>query len=282
MKLQPLHSGKVRNIYVLDTRHLAIFTSPRISAFDVVMPTPIPVRPSVLVKTSEFWMKMVEDIIPNHLVTDHPFDIDVRMEFMKEGAVQIVEWANPLPVEAIVRGHITGSAWREYKENHTIGGWYIPYELKEAEAFPEPIFTPSTKAQVGHDENIDFETMVEILGDRNLAEYIRDVSLKIYKRAHEYASERQIIIADTKFEFGQNNNGDIILIDEVLTPDSSRFWDKNEWEVGSTPPSMDKEILRKYLRSINWDPETQPPELPPEVVREITEKYILVVQRLGI
>ncbi len=283
--IRKLRSGKVRDIFDLGDRLLLVATD-RISAFDVVLPNGIPRKGEVLNKISIFWFKHFENIVPNHVLA-YGEDLlqDPAISQLPEGyknvlipRAMIVRKAKPLPVEAIVRGFLAGSGWKEYKRSGTVCGIKLPEGLVESAELPEPIFTPSTKAEVGHDENIPFERACEIVG-RDLSEKIRELSLKIYKGARDYARERGIIIADTKFEFGQVD-GEIILIDELITPDSSRFWPASEYRPGQAQPSFDKQYVRDYLESIGWDKTPPAPELPPEVVARTSEKYIEAYERL--
>lgn len=265
----------MRDIYEVDD-HLLIIATDRISAFDVVLPNPIPYKGYVLNQISIFWFNFLKDIVKNHFITD---DIDLFPDAFKENPDQVihrsmlVKKAKPIPIECIVRGYISGSAWKEYKKSGTVCGIKLPEGLRESDKLQEPIFTPSTKAEAGHDENISFDKVVSMIG-KELAEKVRDLSLKIYIEAEKYARARGIIIADTKFEFGLDENGELILIDEVLTPDSSRFWPLSEYEPGKSQPSFDKQYVRDYLESINWDKQPPAPELPENVVKRTSEKYL--------
>ncbi len=276
-----LHRGKVRDIYDLGDSLLIVATD-RISAFDVVLPTPIPDKGKILTKLTLFWLNFLKDIVENHLITAN---IDEYPEVLKkyrdvlEGRSMIVKKAKVFPVECIVRGYITGSAMKEYLKTGMVCGIPLPPGLKEADKLPEPIFTPSTKAELGsHDVNITFEEMVQIIGKEE-AETLKDLSLKLYKKASSYAEERGIIIADTKFEFGLHD-GKIILVDEVLTPDSSRFWPKESYEPGKPQVSFDKQYIRDWLKSTNWKEGTPPPEIPADVVEKTREKYLLALKAL--
>lgn len=278
-----INKGKVRDIYDIDDHHMLIVTTDRISAFDAILPTPIPGKGRILSDTAQFWMKKTTDILPNQLVTDMDLsDYLTSDELIQlDGRGMIVKKLKPLPVEAIVRGYLVGSGWKEYKKNRSVCGIKLPKGLEQAAKLPEPLFTPSTKAAQGdHDENISFEQLVEIMGQEK-SEKVRELSLQLYTFAAEFALERGIIIADTKFEFGEDENGVIHLIDEALTPDSSRFWPASSYEVGSNPPSFDKQYIRDYLESLDWDknPATGP-ELPDEVVRQTLEKYQEAQSRL--
>jgi len=276
-----LHRGKVRDIYDLGDSLLIVATD-RISAFDVVLPTPIPDKGKILTKLTLFWLNFLKDIVENHLITAN---IDEYPEVLKkhrdvlEGRSMIVRKAKVFPVECIVRGYITGSAMKEYLKTGMVCGIPLPPGLKEADKLPEPIFTPSTKAELGsHDVNITFEEMIKIVG-KETAEGLKELSLKLYKTASSYAEERGIIIADTKFEFGLHD-GKIILVDEVLTPDSSRFWPKESYEPGKPQVSFDKQYIRDWLKNTGWKEGTPPPEIPTEVVEKTREKYLLALKVL--
>lgn len=267
--------GKVRDIYDIDHQYMLIVTTDRLSAFDVILPNPIPDKGRVLTTVSNFWFDKLHDIIPNHL-THIPLEDILKNEdeyHQVKGRAIIVKKFTPLPIEAIVRGYLIGSGWKDYQKSGQICGIQLPEGLQQAEQLPEPIFTPSTKAAVGeHDENVSFAQIVALLG-QNMAEQVREVSLKLYKEASAYAKERGIIIADTKFEFGVDDEGTLHLIDEVLTPDSSRFWDIADYKVGTNPPSFDKQYVRDYLESLDWDKKPPAPELPLEVAEVCAEKY---------
>ena len=268
-----LNRGKVRDIYdALD--YLLIVTSDRISAFDVVMGEGIPAKGIVLTQVSKFWFNMTQDIVPNHFVTDDvsqfpaPFN---EYEELLRGRAMLVKKAQPLPVECIVRGYLAGSGWKEYRKSGTLHKMPLPAGLLESSRLPEAVFTPSTKAEEGHDENITFEEMLKLV-KKNVAEAVREKSLQIYRRGVEIAEERGIIIADTKFEFGLID-GELILIDEALTPDSSRFWPKDQYQPGKSQPSYDKQYLRDYLETLDWDKTPPPPKLPDTVVQNTSKKY---------
>ena len=283
LKSLPLvHQGKVRDSYAVDDQHLLIVTSDRLSAFDVVLPTPIPGKGRVLTALSNFWFERLGHVVPNHLA-DLPLEQalpDPEERARVEGRAIVVQRLKPLPVEAIVRGYLIGSGWKEYRQTGGVCGIPLPSGLRMADRLPEPIFTPSTKAAVGeHDENIDFQQTVALLGDK-LAAQVRDVSLKLYAEAAAYALERGIIIADTKFEFGLDEAGRLILIDEALTPDSSRFWPADSYAPGSSPASFDKQYVRDYLDTLDWDKRAPGPELPDEVARKTAEKYEEALRRL--
>jgi len=261
----------VRDIYDLGDKLLIVATD-RLSAFDVVMPTPIPDKGKVLTQLSLFWFRLLKDVIPNHVLsaTEFPAPFDAHREELA-GRSMVVKKTQPLPIECVVRGYVSGSGWKDYKATGAICGIPLPAGLVESDKLPDPIFTPATKATSGHDENISFERAASMIG-RELAEKVRAVSIEIYKRAAEYAAPRGILLADTKFEFGLLN-GELIWIDEALTPDSSRFWPAAEYKPGGAQPSFDKQFVRDYLEQIRW-PKTPPgPELPADVVAATRAKY---------
>ena len=270
-----LYSGKVRDMYDAGDGLLLIVASDRMSAFDVVMAEPIPDKGRVLTAFSQFWFDHLADVMPNHLVaTDVP---DLPEEWVCR--VQLVKKAEMLPIECIVRGRLTGSAWKEYKRDGTMHGEKLPEGLQESAELPEPVFTPSTKADQGdHDENISFERSVDLVG-KEVAEKARDLSLELFLRGREWAAERGIVIADTKFEFGFID-GELAVCDEVLTPDSSRFWPAEAWAPGTTPPSFDKQPVRDFLEGLDWDKQPPAPPLPPEVVETTTTRYIEAYERI--
>jgi len=273
--IQRFSQGKVRDIYAVDDEHLLIVATDRLSAFDVVLPTPIPDKGRILTTMSNFWFARTAALVPNHLTTRCLEDVLTPEEVTQVGdRAVIVRRITPLPVEAIVRGYITGSAWAEYQQQGTVCGIQLPAGLRESERLPEPVFTPSTKAPAGeHDLNISFEDMVSLLGGRRgLAEQVRDTSLRVYHESLEYALRRGIIIADTKFEFGLLDD-QLYLIDEVLTPDSSRFWPLAGYTAGHGQPSFDKQGVRDYLSGTGWNKRPPAPELPPHVVAQTTHKY---------
>jgi phosphoribosylaminoimidazole-succinocarboxamide synthase len=271
--------GKVRDMYDLGNRLLMVATD-RISCFDVVLPTGIPHKGEVLTRISCFWFRFTERIIPNHLVTCRfeDFPPQLRRYEVLRGRSMIVEKAKPLPVECVVRGYISGSAWREYREKGSVCGIKLPQGLSESERLPEPVYTPATKAEEGHDVNITYEETVRIVGEE-LASEMREKSLEIYEAASEYAEGRGIIIADTKFEFGLLN-GKLILIDELLTPDSSRFWPAELYSPGRPQVSYDKQFARDYLESTGWNKQPPAPELPEDVVLATSKKYLEALRRL--
>jgi len=270
-----LGSGKVREIFEADKDHLLMVTTDRISAFDVVLPDPIPLKGHVLNQISLFWFRKTSHLIDNHIVTSDvnrypdPFKGDARLK----GRSVLVKKAKPLPVECIVRGYISGSGWKEYREKGSLSGITLPKGLKESDKLPEPVFTPSTKAEQGqHDLNISLDQAKELVGE-SLMEQVRDVSLAIYTMASEDVLEKGIIIADTKFEFGLID-GELVFIDEALTPDSSRFWPKEAYKPGGPQPSFDKQFVRDYLETLNWDKTPPGPKLPEEVIRKTSQKYL--------
>ncbi len=269
-----LRRGKVRDIYEYGEKILLIATD-RISAFDVVLPTAIPMKGAVLTQLSQFWFDMMRDIVPNHLITTDvdkfPEELKRFRDILRLRSMLSVK-ADMFAVECVARGYLAGSGWKEYKESGSVCGIPLPAGLRECDKLPEPIFTPATKAESGHDINISFDETVKIVGQENAAQ-LRDLTFKIYNRAAEYALARGIIIADVKFEFGIYD-GEIILCDELLTPDSSRFWPRASYRPGKPQPSFDKQYVRDYLEQINFDKKPPGPELPPPVVRGTTEKYL--------
>jgi len=278
--LNLFNRGKVRDIYDLGDK-LLLVASDRISAFDVINPTPIPGKGRVLTTLSEYWFEFLGDEIANQVVLGSLEEAVPNFEQHKEqleGRSMLVRKVEPAPVECVVRGYLAGSGWKEYRQSGTVCGIKLPEGLTESAQLPEPIFTPATKAETGHDENIPFSRMVEIIGSE-YAEELRDKSLQIYRRAADYAREQGIIIADTKFEFGQVE-GQTLLIDEVLTPDSSRFWPLDQYEPGKSQPSFDKQFVRDYLETLDWNKEPPAPELPPEIVEKTTEKYAEALERI--
>jgi phosphoribosylaminoimidazole-succinocarboxamide synthase len=275
-----VHSGKVRDIYDAGDGNLLMVTSDRLSAFDVVMAEPIPHKGRVLTAMTAFWVEHLGDVMGNHLVSTDLADCPpVARRPELEGRVMLCRRAEMLPVECIVRGRLTGSAWKEYKAAGTMHGTALPAGLQETAELPEPVFTPSTKAEVGlHDENITYKRAVDLIG-AELADRARDASLELFSRAARWASERGIVIADTKFELGLVD-GELILCDEVLTPDSSRFWPADEVVLGHTPPSFDKQPVRDYLDGLDWDKAPPPPPLPPDVVAATSARYIDAYERI--
>ena len=276
------HKGKVRDIYEVDAEHLLIVATDRISAFDVILPTPIPGKGAVLTAVSNFWFERTRALVPNHLAALSLEAVlpDERERAEVDGRAVVVRRLRALPVEAIVRGYLIGSGWKDYQRSGAVCGIPLPAGLRQADKLPEAIYTPSTKAEVGaHDENIRFEQTVELIGE-DLAGRVRDISLRLYTEAAAYALERGIIIADTKFEFGVDGDDNLVLIDEVLTPDSSRFWPADTYRPGTSPPSFDKQYVRDYLETLDWDKTPPGPELPPEVVARTAEKYREALRRL--
>jgi len=270
--------GKVRDIYALGDRLLIVATD-RLSAFDVILPTPIPDKGRVLTQLSLFWFNKLADLVPNHILSAKNFDGELApYAAALEGRAMLVRKTEPVPIECVVRGYISGSGWKDYQKSGAICGIPLPADLRESDKLPEPIFTPSTKATTGHDENISFEETVSRVGKR-LAERLRDTTLEIYKRAAEHAAARGIIIADTKFEFGLIGN-ELIWIDEALTPDSSRFWPVSQYVPGKAQPSFDKQYVRDYLERIGWNKQPPAPALPPDVVAGTREKYREAYQRI--
>ena len=276
-----IHKGKVRDIYAVGDDRLLIVTTDRLSAFDVVMPTPIPGKGEVLTRVSAFWFDKLKAIIPSQALDVLPESVVAASERDQlAGRAIVVKKLKALPVEAIVRGYLVGSGWKEYQTSQSVCGIALPAGLKQADRLPQPIFTPSTKAAVGaHDENIAFEQMAELIGPA-LAVQVRDVSLALYQAAAEYALTRGIIIADTKFEFGLDESGQLVWIDEALTPDSSRFWPADQYRPGSNPPSFDKQFVRDWLEASGWNKQAPGPALPAEIVAKTSEKYREAMARL--
>ena len=272
--LQLFHQGKVRDTYVVDDEHFLMVTSDRISAFDVIMNEAVESKGKILSRVSNFWFHKTESIIKNHLTDIAPESVvkDHEIPLIKDRSV-VVKRLQPLPVEAIVRGYLIGSGWKDYQSSGSVSGITLPKNLQQAEKLAEPIFTPSTKAAVGdHDENISFDQMANLIGE-DRAKNIKDKSIEIYNFARDYALNRGIIIADTKFEFGLDDQGDLILMDEILTPDSSRFWDVDLYKIGTSPQSFDKQFLRDWLESIDWNKQPPPPPLPSDVIEMTKQKY---------
>jgi phosphoribosylaminoimidazole-succinocarboxamide synthase len=279
--LQLHASGKVRDVYRLDSDRLLFVATDRISAFDYILATGIPHKGQVLTQISLFWFDFLKDVVPNHLiaadVSQYPAELR-RYDDQLRGRSMIVMCADMVPVECVVRGYISGSAWKEYKASGKVCGIELPKGLQESDQLPEPIFTPATKATTGHDENISFDQMVKLVG-APLSEQLRDLTLKVYKKAADYARQRGIIIADTKFEFGRTPKG-VTLADEVLTPDSSRFWPADRYKPGKAQDSYDKQYVRDYLEEIRWNKQPPAPALPVEVARKTSEKYLEAYQQL--
>jgi phosphoribosylaminoimidazole-succinocarboxamide synthase len=279
--LRKIGKGKVRDIYAVDSDKMMIVVSDRLSAFDVVLSDPIPDKGRVLNELAGFWFGKLGHVVPNHLTGIDPESV-VKGEEEKaqvRGRSMVVKKLKALPVEAVVRGYIIGSGWKDYQKSGAICGIRLPQGLQQAQKLPEPIFTPATKAETGHDENISFERMCEIVG-KDVAEKIRAVSIRLYKEASDFAATKGIIIADTKFEFGLNENNEVVLIDEVLTADSSRFWPADQYAVGGSPPSYDKQFVRDYLETLDWDKTPPAPKLPADVIARTSAKYREALEKL--
>jgi phosphoribosylaminoimidazole-succinocarboxamide synthase len=275
LDLPLIASGKVREMYQLDDQILMV-ASDRISTYDAIHPTPIPDKGAVLTGLSMFWFDLIQDIVPNHVISA----TDGVPEEVR-GRALVVQRLEMAPVECVVRGYITGSGWSDYKATGAVCGITLPEGLQESQQLPEPIFTPATKAEMGdHDENVDFDRAAEIIGDRALLERLRELSIAVYQRAADHARERGIILADTKFEFGRGADGEIVLGDEVLTPDSSRFWPADGYEVGHGQPSFDKQYVRDWASGTGWDKKPPAPAIPDEVVERTREKYIQAYERI--
>jgi len=279
--LKKLYSGKVRDLYEIDDKRMLMVASDRLSAFDVILDDPIPEKGKILTAISNFWFEKLKDLVPNHFTGDRVEDVVPADELpLVEGRAVVAKRLKPVPVEAIVRGYLVGSGWKEYQKTGTVCGIALPAGLKEAARLPEPIFTPSTKAAVGdHDENISYARCEEIIG-AELAAKVRDTSIALYKAAAEYAATRGIIIADTKFEFGLDEDGTLTLMDEALTPDSSRFWPADSYAEGSNPPSFDKQFVRDWLESTGWNKQPPAPRVPAEVRQKTADKYREALTRL--
>ncbi|MDH5831791.1 phosphoribosylaminoimidazolesuccinocarboxamide synthase [Luteimonas sp. M1R5S18] len=277
------HRGKVRDVYDLGNDRLLMVATDRLSAFDVVLPDPIPGKGEMLCQISNFWFDRTAALMPNHLTgvdvaSVLPAGVDPALYARR---AVVAKKLRPVPIEAIARGYIIGSGWKDYQRTGRVSGIALPDGLRQAEQLDEPIFTPSTKAAVGdHDENIDFDTAVKLAG-ADLAEQVRDATLRLYKHAAAFAAERGILLADTKFEFGTDGDGRLYVMDEMLTPDSSRYWPADEYEVGTSPPSYDKQIVRDYLETLDWDKTPPGPHLPPEVIDRTRARYAEALQRLA-
>jgi phosphoribosylaminoimidazole-succinocarboxamide synthase len=273
--------GKVRDIYAVGDDKLLIVVSDRLSAFDVVLPDPIPDKGAVLTQMSNFWFEKLAHVVPNHLTGIDPESVvaDEAEKAQVRARSVVVKKLKPLPIEAVVRGYIIGSGWKDYQKSGKVCGIDLPKGLEQAQKLPRPIFTPATKAAEGHDENISFEEVVKLIG-RPLAEKVRDVAIRLYSEAADYAAGKGIIIADTKFEFGTDERGNLVLIDEALTADSSRFWPADSYRVGISPPSFDKQYVRDYLETLDWDKTPPAPKLPAEVIEKTSEKYREALERL--
>jgi len=282
--LQRIHQGKVRDLYALDDRHMLIVTTDRLSAFDVVLPDPIPGKGRVLTRISNYWFGRTAHIVPNHLAGGaFPLEravADAADRALIADRAIVVKKLKALPVEAVVRGYLIGSGWKDYQASGAICGVVLPQGLRMADKLPQPIFTPSTKAAKGHhDENVGIDEIAKVIG-ADLAGQVRDTAIKLYNYASAHAAARGIIIADTKFEFGVDEHGTLTLIDEAITPDSSRFWPMDTYAPGSSPPSFDKQFVRDYLETLDWNKTAPGPKLPAEIVRKTTEKYEEALRRL--
>jgi phosphoribosylaminoimidazole-succinocarboxamide synthase len=281
--LELIHRGKVRDVYALDAQRLLMVATDRLSAFDVVLPNPIPGKGEMLTQISNFWFGKTAHLVPNHLLDVPVAEVlppGTNLKLYEKRAV-VTRRLKPVPVEAIARGYIIGSGWKDYQKTGAICGIALPAGLKQAQQLPEPIFTPSTKAAVGdHDENVSFDAVVNAVG-RELAEQVRDATLAIYRWAAAYAAERGIILADTKFEFGTDADGKLYVMDEMLTPDSSRYWPADQYQVGISPPSYDKQFVRDWLEALGWDKTPPGPAIPDEVIARTAAKYAEALERLA-
>lgn len=281
LSLKSIYSGKVRDLYEIDEQRMLMVASDRLSAFDVILEQPIPDKGKVLTAVSNFWFDKLRGLVPDHFTGDQVADVVPAAELpFVEGRSVVVKRLKPVPVEAIVRGYLVGSGWKEYQANGTVCGIELPEGLQEASRLPEPIFTPSTKAEVGdHDENISYARCEEIIG-KELAAKVREASIRLYQAAADYALGQGIIIADTKFEFGLDENGTLTLMDEVLTPDSSRFWPADQYVEGSNPPSFDKQVIRDWLENSGWNKQAPAPVVPQDVIELTAAKYREALERL--
>jgi len=278
--LPRIGKGKVRDIYAVGADKMLIVTSDRLSAFDVVLSDPIPDKGRVLNQMANFWFSKLGHVVPNQLTGIDPASVVSKEEVAQvEGRAVVVRKLKPLPIEAVVRGYLIGSGWKDYQKSGKVCGIELPKGLQQAQKLPQPIFTPATKAETGHDENISFEEVVKLVG-KPMAEKVRDVAIRLYKEASDYAATKGIIIADTKFEFGLDPQGNLVLIDEVLTADSSRFWPADSYQVGISPPSYDKQFVRDYLETLDWNKTPPAPKLPPEVIAKTSQKYREALERL--
>lgn len=280
--LELVHRGKVRDVYAVDDKTLLIVATDRLSAFDVVLPDPIPRKGEILTQTALFWFRRTRALVPNHLL-ERPLESVLPVGVDRDAyrlRSSVTRRLRPLPVEAVARGYLIGSGWKDYQAEGAVCGVALPPGLQLADRLPEPIFTPATKAAAGeHDENIRYEQVVALVG-RELAAQVRELTLRIYGEAATYARERGIIIADTKFEFGLDEDGQLFLIDEILTPDSSRFWPADEWRPGASPPSFDKQFVRDYLETLDWNKQAPGPRLPAEIIARTADKYREAYRRL--
>ena len=273
INLPLIHRGKVRDVYQIDDHRLLMVASDRLSAFDVVLPNTIPFKGALLTQISNHWFDQTSHIVPNHLTKTPVQEVIPAADADLKRRAVVVKKLTPLPVEAIVRGYLIGSGWKDYRQSGEVCGIPLPPGLQQAEKLPEPIFTPSSKAAVGdHDENISFAQAAALIG-QDMAEKIRDISLALYRFAAEQAQKKGLIIADTKFEFGLDDTGQIVLMDEVLTPDSSRFWDEKSYRVGTSPESFDKQFVRDYLETLDWDKTPPGPVIPEDIIQRTAEKY---------
>ncbi len=281
LSLKKIYSGKVRDLYEIDDKRMLMVASDRLSAFDVILEQPIPEKGKILTAISNFWFDKLKDLVPNHFTGDRVEDVVPAAELaLVEGRAVVAKRLKPVPVEAIVRGYLVGSGWKEYQKSGTVCGIALPAGLKEAAKLPQPIFTPSTKAAVGdHDENISFAQCEALIG-AELAAQVRDTAIALYSAAVEYAATRGILIADTKFEFGLDEDGTLTLMDEALTPDSSRFWPADSYAEGSNPPSFDKQFVRDWLESTGWNKQPPAPAVPAEVAQKTADKYREALTRL--
>ncbi len=273
--MELIHRGKVRDLYAIDDNHMLIVATDRLSAFDVILPDPMPTKGIALTRISNFWFKKTQHIVSNHLTTIPLEEVVSKPDELKTltGRAVVVRRLQTLPIEAVVRGYLIGSGWKDYQDHGAVCGLQLPGGLKMAQQLKTPLYTPATKAAVGdHDENIDFQTTVSLLGEK-MANQVRQTALALYEFAYQYAYKRGIIIADTKFEFGVDSSGKLTLIDEALTPDSSRFWDLDTYRVGESPPSFDKQIVRDYLETLDWNKQSPGPKLPQEVLDKTRAKY---------
>jgi phosphoribosylaminoimidazole-succinocarboxamide synthase len=273
--------GKVRDIYAVDGDKMMIVVSDRLSAFDVVLPDPIPDKGRVLTELANFWFSKLGHVVPNHLTGIDPESVVKGDEEKAQvrGRAIVVKKLKPLPVEAVVRGYLIGSGWKDYQATGAVCGIQLDKGLKQAQKLPSPIFTPATKAETGHDENISFERMCDIVG-KDVGEKVKAISLRLYTEASEFAATRGIIIADTKFEFGLDDKNQVVLIDEILTADSSRFWPADQYQVGMSPPSYDKQFVRDYLETLDWDKTPPAPKLPADVIARTSAKYREALEKL--
>ena len=280
--LNKIYAGKVRDLYAIDDKRMLMIATDRLSAFDVILDDPIPGKGQILTAISNFWFDKLKDVVPNHLTGDQPESVVAAEDLPQvEGRAVVARRLKPVPIEAVVRGYLAGSGWKEYQRSGTVCGIELPAGLKEASRLPAPIFTPSTKAAVGdHDENIDFARCCEIVGTE-LAEQVRDTAILLYKTAAEFAATRGIIICDTKFEFGLDENGTLTLMDEALTPDSSRFWPADSYAEGGNPPSFDKQFVRDWLEASGWDKQSPAPVVPLDVREKTAAKYREALERLA-